>query len=45
MRKFILEWISSIKEQERIKKIENKKLTEQAISDVFKYLKKRNYDR
>lgn len=39
MKKFILEWIASVKEQERIKKQKLKKDTEQVISDVLKHIK------
>jgi hypothetical protein len=41
MKKFILEWIASVKEQERIKKQKLKKDTEQVISDVLKHIEQR----
>lgn len=41
MKKFILEWIASIKEQERLKKLKLKKDTEQAISDVLKHIEQK----
>ena len=41
MKKFILEWIASVKEQERIKKQKLKKDTEQVISDVLKHMELR----
>ena len=38
MKKFIIDWISSIQEKKRLEKLQNKKDTEQAISDVLKYI-------
>lgn len=38
MKKFIIDWIISVKEKNRLEKLKNQKDIEQAILDVLKYM-------